>query len=131
MSYIKEHMEESFKDCKLELVEDGTSTTIYKLTPAGRFHWCYIIFGPLGVIIGGDQRFGEREGGQAVSVPGLDAFGFLGDHHPEYLGSKFFGRKPSGKVALSRWANDVGWLEIVQREFKRLVGPVKFKIKTG
>jgi len=121
MSYISRISQEAFKDSTLEMVEAGKLVRVYKLTPPKRFHWCYLMFTPLGVVIGGDQRFGDRENGAAHSVPGMEESGFLGDHDEEYLGSKFFGRKPSGRVALDRWANDVGWLCALQQEFRRLV----------
>lgn len=122
---IRNDQLEAFKDSKLEEVGSDAVLT-FKLTPKGRFHWCYILFTPLGIIIGGDQRFGSSVSGMAVSRPECSLPWFVGDLDFEYLGTKFFGRKPdggtgkSGKSALAEWTNDVGWLAAVQQEFKRL-----------
>lgn len=118
MSYIKPFMTEAFAGSTLERLDGGSAFLAFKLTPNKRFHWCYIMVTPLGLMIGGDQRFGESASGVAIATGyGLDTF-LKGDE--EYLGSKFFGRKPTGKVALSRWMNDVGWMAALRQEFVRL-----------
>lgn len=118
MSYIKPYMVEAFTNSKLEKLEGGPAFLAFKMTPAGRFHWCYVMVTPLGLMVGGDQRFGETNHGVAVaSGYGLDTF-LKSDE--DYLGSKFFGREPGGKVGRERWQNDVGWMVALRDEFKRL-----------
>lgn len=118
MSYIRPMMTEAFANSKLEKLDGGAAFQAFKLIPAGRFHWCYIMLTPLGLMIGGDQRFGDTNHGVAIAPGyGLDTF-LKGDE--EYLGSKFFGRKPTGKVALERWTCDVGWIAALRQEFVRL-----------
>lgn len=120
MSYIRTMQRDAFKDSKLENSHAHTQVAVYKLTPADRFHWCYIIFTPIGIMVGGDQRFGDTAHGMAVSVAGLHEPWFASDLEEDYLGEKFFGRKPTGPKALRAWTNDVGWLAALQQEFKRL-----------
>lgn len=120
MSYVRESQVEAFQGSKLEKLDGGSEILLFKVTPPNRFHWCYVMFTPLGIIIGGDQRFGDTNHGTAVcSGYGLDTF-LKADE--DYLGGKFFGRKPTGAIALARWTNDVGWLIALQQEFKRLYG---------
>ena len=107
---------EAFADSKLEKLDENT----YKLTPPKRWHWVYVVFTPIGVVIGGDQGFGDLPGQQAVSLKDFGKFGFLGESHDEYIGEKFFGKKPTSKAKLERWYNDVRWLAALRHEFLRL-----------
>ena len=119
MSYILERMTEAFAGSTLERMDTGADIIGFKLTPPNRFHWCYLMFTPIGLIVGGDQRFGDANHGVAVaSGYGLDFF--LKADSEDYMGAKFFGREPSGKVALSKWVNDVGWMAALRKEFVRL-----------
>jgi len=120
MSLIKSFQAEAFQNCKLEKLRESGELALFKLTPPNRFHWCYIVVTPAGLLIGGDQRFGDLPGGQAVSVPGVTLVSFLGNGDEEYIGQKFFGPKPRGRAGLDRWSNDVGWLAALRNEFKRL-----------
>jgi hypothetical protein len=128
MSYIRGDQRAAFEGSEMERLDCGSEIIGYKLTPPKRFHWCYILFTPLGVIIGGDQRFGEASHGTAVaSGMGLDFF--LKAEEEDYLASKFFGRKPSGKVAASRWVNDAGWMAALRNEFARVYRIVPSVVK--
>lgn len=119
-SCIKPHMLESLGDSHLEKIEDTSAhVMLFKLTPPKHFHWCYIMMTPVGIFIGGDQKFGDTTHGMAIA-PGYGLDLMLKGDEEEYLGSKFFGRKPTGKVALEKWSNDVGWLMAVRNEFVRL-----------
>ena len=122
-SYIRDMQRDAFVDSKLEKQPDGSQVTVYKITPKKRFHWCYILFTPIGIVIGGDQRFGDTRDGFAI-CSGYDEMWFAGDLEEDYLGEKFFGRKPGGPKALARWKNDVGWLAALQQEFKRLYAEI-------
>lgn len=119
MSYIKPHMTEAFEGSTLERLDSGADIVAFKLTPPKRFHWCYLMFTPLGVVIGGDQRFGDTNHGAAVaSGYGLDFF--LKAEYEDYMGAKFFGKEPSGKAGSSSWQVDVGWMAALRKEFIRL-----------
>ena len=120
MGYIKAHMAEAFAGSTLERMDTGADIIGFKLTPPNRFHWCYLLFTPLGLIVGGDQRFGDTNHGVAVaSGYGLDFF-LKSVESEDYMGGKFFGKEPSGKVGASKWQNDVGWMAALQKEFVRL-----------
>ena len=118
MSYIKPHMVEAFANSTLERLDGGAAFLAFKMVPAGRFHWCHIMLTPLGLMIGGDQRFGDTNHGVAIA-PGYGLDMFLKSDE-DYLGSKFFGREPSGKVGRERWQNDVGWMAALRNEFVRI-----------
>lgn len=119
MSYIKPYMTEAFAGSTLERLDGGAAFLAFKLTPPKRFHWCYIMVTPLGLVVGGDQRFGEASHGIAFA-PGYGIDLLLKDGGEDYMGGKFFGREPSGKVGRNRWQNDVGWMSALRQEFVRL-----------
>ncbi len=119
MSYIKPYMTEAFAGSDLERLDGGSAFLAFKLTPPKRFHWAYIMHTPMGLVIGGDQRFGDSTHGAALA-PGYGIDLLLKDGGEDYLGGKFFGREPSGKAGRERWQNDVGWLAALRAEFVRL-----------
>ena len=123
MSYIQPHMAEAFHNSRLERVDGGSAFLAFKMVPEARFHWCYVMLTPLGLMIVGDQRFGDSAHGVAIAAGyGMDTF-LKADE--DYLGTKFFGRKPTGKVALARWTCDVGWMAALRKEFVRIYDTVK------
>ena len=119
MTYIKPYMIEAFAGSMLGRLDGGSAFLAFKLTPPKRFHWCYVMLTPLGLIIGGDQRFGDTNHGTAIA-PGYGIDLLLKDGGEDYLGEKFFGREPSGKVGRDRWQNYVGWMAALRTEFVRL-----------